>query len=208
MHALLTREVRWFRSGPLPPPTIEWFIDGAAHVTFSERVDHYDVACARRGVGVKNRDGRSIDAKFRVTPDRRDRLATGLEGVVADWLKLTRPVGATEVPRIEGTVAIEKRLFTRRYRLGDGALEAVPNGDLPAAGCDVELVEVGVADAICWSLCFEAFGPTHLLASAFTGGIDTFLTDAPVPPGLVLGHEESSDYPAWIARSDVHIGCG
>lgn len=202
MSSFLTREARWFRPGPLPVSVERWFAGDGLPAVASFRVDRYDVACAGRGVGIKDRGGATFDAKFRVTEERVMEIAPGLRGTVADWLKLTRPLEADDLPEIDGIATAAKRIVTRRYR-ATGALEFVPVFEYEAAvaGCDAEIVEVDVAGRTAWSLCFEAFGPS--LERSFSGGIAAFLKDTPLPPGLAFDLPDSRGYPALVAEACV-----
>lgn len=187
---LLTREARWFVDGRLPASVAEWFT-AAPDVESGERVDTYDVASARRGIGRKHRNGELVDVKVRIRDLGEVLLAGRLAGRLEDWRKVSRTADPSR-PRLVAPIEVAKALHTRRYPL--------PGSD---AGCEAELVEVVTNGAVAWSLCFETYGDPTLRARAFHHGIDRFTAETPVPTDLEFAPQRSRSYPNWIARIAV-----
>lgn len=191
-HATVTREVRWFRPGPIPTPVHEWFTSVTAEIDSEERTDWYDADFAHDGVGMKRRGTSTIEAKFRVMESGAVDLATGLTGRVEDWLKTSAPVVESSDDRGRHHLAIEKSVVTRRY--------PDSHADEQSAGCEAELVTITVRDHVAWSLCFETFGRPEDRFAAFDSGIRSFVADTPLPDGLAFNADDSRGYPDWISR--------
>ncbi|MEN8115090.1 MAG: hypothetical protein ABFS21_11980 [Actinomycetota bacterium] len=190
----LTREVRWFREGPISDAVVEWFTSSGATTKRLQRLDRYDSAAARRGIGVKRRDAQSHDTKRRLafTPDVA--LAPDIVGCVEDWVKTSTPIDrAAERPASYG-LPVLKDIITRVYLAEPSSADHAG-----AAGCGVELAVVTVGDRQAWTLSFETFGPSHRVAEALRAGIEGFLADTPLPDGLSFTGAESCGYPAWLA---------
>jgi hypothetical protein len=188
ISALVTREVRWFREGPLPAEVLEWFTRSATLRT-EWRVDLYDVKAAEDGIGRKQRDTSTIDSKVRVSTIQDVPLAPGLTGHVEDWLKISRPLG-TVATGISNPVEVRKRLHTRSFSL-DG------NAD---AGCEVELAEIRAGSRQAWSLCFETFGRPEHREDALRAGVEQFVMDTSRPDGFEFTQDSCLAYPDWITR--------
>lgn len=189
---LLTREVRWFHDGPLPPEVMDWFTasdDGEVEY----RTDRYDIGAARRGVGVKLRNRDAVDAKFPVHRTGPVTLAPGIEGRVEDWVKLTFPVAPSSTAM--AALVVDKEIVTRRHLV---------RAD-PTAGCEVELVAIAAGPRRSWTLALETFGSAGLLEQSLRTGIDGLRAAAPFPQALRLVGDRSSGYPAWIDQM-VQIG--
>ncbi len=185
---LVTREVRWFVDGPLPPDLIAWFT-ATEHVVHEElRTDYYDARSAESGVGLKYRNGSTFDAKYLLDDEVERHFGDRIVGLVGDWVKVSRPVsdpGALGAPLL----AIEKRLRTRVYTMDE----------TPSVGCEVELAEITTEHGVSWSLCFETFGETEDRDEALMAGITRFFADSPLPGDVHLEPQRSCGYPAWIA---------
>jgi hypothetical protein len=188
ISALVTREVRWFREGPLPSDVLEWFIESATYRT-ERRVDLYDVRAAEDGIGRKQRETSTIDSKVRVSTVRNVSLAPGLTGHVEDWLKISRPIESV-AKGISNPIEVEKHLHTRRFSL-DGHDDT---------GCEVELAEIRTGSVQAWSLCFETFGPPDRREDALRAGVEQFLMSTSCPDGLEFTQESCLAYPDWITR--------
>ena len=190
--AIVTREVRWFRSGPIPTPILDWFTSATVDIDSEERTDWYDADFAHDGVGVKRRGTSTVDAKFCVMECGAVDLASGLTGRVEDWLKTSAPVGESSDDRGHHHLEIGKSIVTRRY--------PDPQAGDQSAGCEAELVTITVRDQVAWSLCFETFGRPEDRFEAFDSGIQSFVSDTPLPDGLAFTADDSRGYPEWISR--------
>jgi hypothetical protein len=185
---VMTREVRWFFHGPLPGGFHEWFTS-ATH-TREHRVDVYDLASARNGVGRKHRDDAILDTKFRVDVFQSVPIAPGVVGHVEDWMKISESLNGAAMRPLAHPLPVDKKLLGRRYLL---------NGD-NHSGCEVELAEIEVGRLTAWSLCFETFGNPEDRGLALQSCFERFLSDTPLPHGFELGAEASVGYPDWISR--------
>jgi hypothetical protein len=145
---MLTREVRWFFDGRLPDHVLQWFT-GHADFGVERRIDRYDLASARRGVGVKQRGTTSLDSKFRVLRVHEVAIAPGVPGHVEDWIKISEPLDEHAANRLQDPVEVHKELFTRSYLL--------PGAE--GVGCEAELAWVIAGQVSAWTICFETFGP-------------------------------------------------
>lgn len=188
-EVVITREARWFRAGPLPTSLEEWFTNGGALGRRERRVDYYDRVSAGFGVGLKQRNDHSLDAKFLLAYEDAVPLAPGITGRIEDWIKLSQPIAASVNPN--GTyVEVKKDILTRLYTLGDD----------PSVGCEVELTGVEAGGRGAWTLCFETFGSSDLRQEALRAGVEAMLAETPLPASFELTAESSWGYPRWIDR--------
>jgi hypothetical protein len=185
---VMTREVRWFFPGPLAGDLREWFTS-AAH-THERRVDVYDLASARNGVGRKHRGDATLDTKYRANVFENVVLAPRIAGHVEDWMKLSQSLRGERTRPLTDPLPVDKIILGRRYPF---------DGDQDS-GCEVELAEIEVGGLAAWSLCFETFGNAEARGLALRSGFDRFLADTPLPRGLHLAMEASVAYPGWISR--------
>lgn len=192
---VVSREVRWFRPGPLPHLVLEWFSGSKATLEREHRVDWYDPDSAGRGVGAKWRGSVVFDVKVLLSHRDGVELAPGLSGRVEDWLKVSDPAPPAQEIALNGRVAVDKTLLTRYYRL---STNPDLNGQHQPAGCSVELASIAAIGVQFWSLCLETFGAPELRAEAFRSGIEGLLADTPLPGGLQFTPELSHGYPMWI----------
>ena len=122
---LVTREVRWFHTGPLPSAVIDWF-DPSGASTVESRVDVYDLAFARRGIGLKYRGGMAYDTKHR-TSVHEPLVLSGTVGRVEDWVKVSHPIEGRQ--GIDVPIVVEKRILTRRFEFDPPDAEHVRRGN-------------------------------------------------------------------------------
>lgn len=195
---LVTREVRWFHSGPIPASVLEWFTDSGRLGVHERRTDRYDLASARDGIGVKQRSSESVDMKRSVSQEAGIELAPGLVGCVEDWVKVSRLLDDATATTDERCVSITKDITTRRYILDEATIERGVE-----IGCEVELADINSGGRRAWTLCFETIGPAHTRQSALLAGIEGLLEETPLPDDLSFTTEESCGYPAWIAEFEV-----
>lgn len=203
---LLTREVRWFFPGDIPPSVYDWFTANGRRGEHERRVDYYDVALARIGVGAKSRNIGTLETKLPLSSRGDVDLGGSARGCIEDWVKVCAPVGTPATTTGSHVVAVHKNIVTRRHDLRSSS------DDATAVGYDVELVSIRSGGLRAWSICVETFGGAEHRTSAFRSGVAELLHDAPAPDDLALTGEWSCGYPTWIARyaaSDLptnHIG--
>lgn len=183
--ALMTREVRWFYDGPLPLSVLDWFTTPSHHA--EQRVDYYDLASARNGIGRKHRDSTTFDTKFRVDLFPSTPLAPGVTGQVEDWMKISEPLGESPEHAITEPFPVGKQLITRRIPWVDDS------------GCEAELAGIAAGGIRAWSLCFETFGAPERREEALAVGVQ-LLKETPQPNGVVFNQEASLSYPDWLAQ--------
>lgn len=208
-----TVEVRWILDGPLPAQVETWFgYDGV--LTPETRTDHYVVmhACSS-SVGIKlrgsaGREPTQVDVKARCGEEVELRLAPAVTGRAAAWSKWTLEL-ADPGAIVSGfepnspTLTTHKRRHLRRLFRGEPAREIAPDEDAET-GCDVELAIISLDDSelTCWSLGFEAFGPSDLAwASLRAIGAEWFERHGapPLAAPSRLDMRTSTDYPRWLA---------
>ena len=188
---IVTREVRWFAMGELPPEIDRWFTADGTLGAVEHRIDRYNLDHARHGAGVKARGDESLDTK-RLLGARDVDLGHGFSGRVEDWVKTMKPI-PEDWHRQDGSfVSVTKDLLTRRYLLD--AADTSP----AAAGCEAELARLSVADRIAWSFCLETFGDPSRRGDALRAGFDALLAETPLPDGSVIASEFSYGYPYWL----------
>jgi hypothetical protein len=194
MLILPSAEVRWFVRGPVDPLVAAWFESSdPPPQQESPRVDHY-LDRVDESLGIKLREGK-IEVKRReaIIGD----LAVGgrVLGVVERWRKWSFTLDDRDVPR-DSWIVVEKRRRLRKYAIRDGRAVAVPAGDRPAQGCNVELTELRVADDSWWTLGLEAYGDESTLEDQlWLAARAVFGDDAPP-----LTIDDSYAYPAWLRR--------
>jgi len=186
--AILTREVRWFHTGRLPPP-IQQAFDPPGVSVVEYRIDLYDLASARNGVGRKHRARSTLDTKFRLDVFTGVALTPGVSGQVEDWMKISEPLVGLPGEGLADPFPVAKRLQTRRFLL--------PGTD---SGCEVELVDVETGGTHSWSLCFETFGAPEAREQAFEFATGQFFAEIQLPPEIAFDHNSSLSYPDWINR--------
>ena len=184
---LVTREIRWFHRGILPVAISDWFaaLDGDHYE--EKRTDHYDVAAANRGAGVKYRDATHMDSKFLLSRRADLDLPGPFVGSVDDWVKISSPIADETDIAASQFLAVDKEMGTIAVWLASDRV----------AGCEIELVSIQTGGTDAWSICLETFGPPELRADAFQLGMRA-LADAP-RPAVDLTSEANYGYPSWIA---------
>lgn len=190
--SIVTKEVRWFFDGPLPLDVKMWFTAFSTRGERESRTDVYDRMEAGRGVGVKRRNGASVDAKHRVAHTDAVELRAGVSGRVEEWEKTSRSglvVGRDQV-------VVSKEITTRLFDLGSSGL------DVPT-GCEAELASLRVGSLRAWSLCFETYGDPDHRDEALLCGIVGLFGEGSLPDVLRLEQGSSFGYPEWISRLDL-----
>lgn len=184
---LVTREIRWFHRGALPHAVHDWFLAIDGDYFEEKRTDHYDVAAASRGAGVKYRDATHMDSKFLLSRRSDLELPARFAGSVDDWVKISSPIAPDTDIAASQFLAVDKDLAARAVWLTSDH----------TAGCEIELVAIRTGDIEAWSICLETFGPPEMRADAFHLGMST-LAAAPQPDSD-LTSAANYGYPSWIA---------
>ena len=192
---LVTREIRWFHRCAVPAEVLDWFTTVPGAYEFEMRTDHYDLAAAGNGAGVKYRHGTYMDSKFRLSVRHDVALPGPFGGKVEDWVKISTPITPDTPPPPLEFVRVDKQLHTKSFILDHIGFE----GERAVAGCEVEIASITSPNGTAWSLCFESFGPPELRRDAFLAGF-AGLTATPIPDDIVLTSDQNYGYPDWIAR--------
>lgn len=190
---LVTREIRWFHDGEAPPDVFEWFHALPGGHELEIRSDHYDLIAARTGAGVKYRNGRFMDSKFRLSSRQSTGILQPFDGFVEDWVKISTPISPDGTPPPDGFVRVDKQLLTKRIVADNNDTGA----DSSEVGCEIEIVSIDTPAGLAWSLCFESFGAPEARSVAFRAGIDAAAT-APFPDSVALASGYNGGYPLWL----------
>lgn len=197
---MVTSEIRWFNEGAVPVEMM-WFVTDSALGAHEERRDLYRLD-GRLDVGVKLRARALLELKRRRSSVWGHPAAGGPGGLVEVWHKWSPADGLVD-PALAGRwIEVHKRIFRRRFSV-DGAEMELVDHSAPRAGCDVEIVALGVEGLEAWSFAFAAHGPqrTHRasIASAWRA-----LARGPAPARtLVAAMQDSCGYPEYLER---HFG--
>ena len=82
----LTTEARWFFDGPLPAEVLTWFTNEGTAGVVEDRCDVYRIEEQPRvDVGVKYRNGATLELKLRVRPPQPSTIGRDLDGWMESW---------------------------------------------------------------------------------------------------------------------------
>ena len=196
-------EVRWFMpaNDARVPRLTSWFSHASSE---APRTDRY-LRVQRADLGVKERGGSgraSLETKFRVCAFGLVHFTPTILGELERWTKLSHAsTDAGDGGR--GWTTLRKERRVRVFGLTSGRIAEATGGQLPGAGCAVELTRVDLVDGkgnaapAAWTLGLEAFGPQETLLEALYGvGRAVFAEQ----PDLRLEAASSKGYPAWLAE--------
>lgn len=193
-----TTEIRWFVTGELPVDVRRWFIGPAAAAAEARR-DRY-LLDGRTDVGLKFRNGETLELKTRLQTGPALELAGGLVGVVERWRKWTPADGLVQPSASGRWVDVDKWIVKRRFELDGAEVEFSPALSAGPA-CDVEIVAVHAATTTAWSLAFAASGSRSSRLSAIGAAWLALLpTEAPTISDMGLDCGESMGYPEWLSH--------
>jgi hypothetical protein len=170
-----------------------------------ERRDRY-LCDGRTDVGVKIRNGETLELKTRLTTGPVVDLGAGLIGNIERWRKWTlggadldRPLSPRRIDA-DGWIDLDKRIAKRRFLLDGIEVEYSPQ--LPhEPSCDVEIVDVRAAGEAAWSFAFAAHGPRGSRLATVRSAAQAVLADGgPTWRDGGLGRHASMGYPEWIGR--------
>ncbi|MBT5756311.1 MAG: hypothetical protein HOI41_15240 [Acidimicrobiaceae bacterium] len=194
-----TTEARWFFDGPLPAEVLTWFTNGGTAGVVEDRCDVYRIEEQPRvDVGVKYRNGATLELKLRVRPPQPSTIGRDLDGWMESWQRWSPAGGRVDLGHQTTSVEVDKTIIKRRFAANGG--EVLLSADARAKthqGCDVEIVSISVGDATEWSFAFAAFGPSQHHQSLATAW-ETLVSDQPKPDQLRLRRCNSKGYPEWL----------
>ncbi len=195
-----TSEVRWFFEGRPPAQVLNWFIAGTGGLV-EERSDTYRLD-GQVDVGVKRRDGSTLELKLRARPPVPFVADHRLVGRLEQWERWSPADGRICPGDQVAWVDVDKKVIKRRFGR-DGREVALTDATraMTGQGCDVEIAAVSTDDRTAWTFAFAAFGesdgrPGDLLRAAWAA----LVSPAPPPDRLLLSSEHSYGYPEWLSR--------
>jgi len=195
----LTTEARWFFDGPLPAEVLTWFTNEGTAGVVEDRCDVYRIEEQPRvDVGVKRRDGATLELKLRVRPPQPSTIGRDLDGWMESWQRWSPAGGRVNLGHQTSWAEVDKRIIKRRFAAnGDEVLLSADARAKTHQGCDVEVVSISVDGATEWSFAFAAFGPAdhnQCLTTAWA----TLVSKHPQPDQLRLRAGNSKGYPEWL----------
>lgn len=191
LSVVLTREIRWFFDGVIPPWFLEWFGSLSGPLFQEDRSDVYDLEAAHQNVGLKRRSpANTLDCKMLLSLRRGVDLGLGIQGDVEDWIKISQPLDESTVA--PGRVEVLKRTMSKRFFLDTGA------------GCEAEAAEISIGEIEAWTFCLETFGDADLRAAAMAHGLEAVFGVVGFPPRLFLTAANSHSYPKWLSLNHPH----
>ncbi len=211
MEAPISRELRWFLSGPVPAEAWDWFngLPGKKSKTSFPRKDIYLVVPRHEDLGLKVREGR-LEIKIRTTRHKLHVVTKGsIAGFPEDWTKDTwdyaDPIGDISTPFKKGTrVRVIKSRSQRKYAVSRNGLSPVPVAKRPDRAFLIELTEL-FSEAVDkkdersaprrdWTIACEAICHQNHVAEAFELGTRKLLEPY---RGPALSKKHSYGYPRF-----------
>lgn len=203
---LISAELRWFYSGPLPGEVALWFQAEALGQNLDAAASREDVYLDLPDcpyLGIKLREER-LEIKL-----RRQELGgfknQVWEGKAEKWCKWSCEQPTAE-PLVSAAaiaqgpwIKVLKERMQRKYQvLPDHSLQTVAIEAEVDRGCTAEVAQVKIQGNPWWSLAFEAFGPDAELINSLQTTADWVLKGY-VGPQLHL--QASYAYPTWLAMT-------
>ena len=198
-----TAEVRWFGVSSPPEAAVEWFL-ARGGVDRQDRIDSYQVL-ERTDLGVKRRDGTTLEIKVRRKRDQLPTLFSGVPAHIEEWCKWRAPSEDALPHPVNGWVEVHKSLLTLDYR-PSGAMGAPLPLEEPTVGCEVELATVTIGGQLAWTLAFEARGALPWRRRWLVSTARLFMSSS--PRTLQRALQMAAGYPEWLARATVAAHCG
>ena len=192
-------EVRWIFPGRLDAAVSGWFRRFPAWV--ESREDTYLLSPEPRGLSVKIRGGRALEAKaYRGSPGSLD-VAGRARGRMESWRKWTTALDPSSREGRDPSCwrPVGKTRRVAQFSLAGGRIvSGAPQGGHEPR-CHLELTEIRMQDQDWWSLGFEATGPAHLLRTVLEATAGPVFTHA-LPGDLQPGPRECRSYAQWLGQ--------
>ena len=187
-------EVRWIFPGLLAAAMTGWFERFPAEVRLVE--DAYLLDPYLPGLSVKVRGGRALEVKLYGGSPGLLHVAGRALGRLQYWDKSSFPHGPASY--VSGSRAAwrpvnKKRRITWFSRTAGARVPGLSHD----RGCAVELTEVSVRGEPCWTLGFEATGPTVALRTELDAAVAAVFA-RPLPVGVDLGMDNCHSYAHWL----------
>jgi hypothetical protein len=196
----LSLEVRWIVDGPTPEEMVRWA--GPFEGTAEERDDRYLMGLPTTELGVKIRDGASLDTKtFQGSPGVLSMAGAG--GRLEFWERRSLALDADHIPGDDAAMwrTVSKIRRRRSFRMLDGRVIERPLADAELPGCTVELTDVIMGGRAWWTFALEASGsPSEVLEEDVRRTAELFFAD-PVPGGVPFDLAHSESYVQWLERA-------
>ena len=205
---LYSAETRWFIPERLPDEVLNWFKGGMILDSEEVRVHEYLLFPDCESVGVKLREGR-LEIKAICGPSQPIKADLGVRGHIERWTKWSLPIDGMRTLDValhqsDRWMKVHKERFLRRFSAEQGRPVEVTKrqGYFPTVGCNVEVTRIEVdADPQYWfTIGFEAFGPPSVTRRILDEALLLFFEEHGRVPGSTLGEDESTGYPAWLAK--------
>ncbi len=152
----------------------------------------------RCDVGVKRRDGETLEIKVRQTIDERIGLGHGLAGSLEVWRKWSPAEGRVEDGMGSRWVDVHKSIVKRRFSIDGTETAFSSDAQVTGAGCDVEVAGVTVDGVEAWTFAFAAFGPPATRRDALVAAWHGLLAGTRCPEPLGLRTGRAMGYPEWL----------
>lgn len=212
-----SREVRWFFDGAASehPSIVHWF---ETHAPFTKasvcarpewqgrlggKPDVYLLLPGVDDIGIKWREG-SLQVKGLVEETGTVRFCDRHEGRVQRWIKWSCAGLPAEIHSIFGPdaryrrnlVPVTKIRALRLFDLDEKEPSEVPPGVMLNHGIALDLTDMVIGDACCFSVAFEAFPDDLARAGQFNDTVECLL-DGLSEVSLAL--DWSVSYPGWLS---------
>ena len=198
-------EVRWIFPGELASAVAGWFARFPVKTTVLK--DAYLLDPHLPGLSVKVRGARALEVKvYRGSPGLLE--VTGrTRGRLESWQKWSFPHGPADLDGRDpaGWRPVSKQRRISRFSLAGRLVRASDRGLGEEPSCAVELTDVHARGEACWTLGFEATGPTNVLRSELEAAAALVLA-VPLPGGLELGVDDSRSYAQWLYQRPQALG--
>ena len=206
---LVTTELRWFASGPLPDVLSTWFEQ--CELKFSEqsqpssetRTDRY-LCLPCEFLNVKFRQGK-LEVKWRQAIVETLTLPHGSQGQLERWVKWNAQAVAEEdwlsqvIAESQDWVEVHKARSQRFFSIDPASAQTTIPAQSPHNGCSAELTELEVQQQSWWSLAFEAVGQIPQQPQTLKSIVHDFLEHMPQELRLEkLRLSQSCAYPHWL----------
>lgn len=200
---LPSAEVRWLIRGEPGKPALDWFGAGEANRE-DQRTDEYVLFESCHTVGVKERKGK-LEIKALVRAPHPVAFALDMARLLDHWLKWSFKLPpseefAKELDEVDRLSILKQRWLRKFETVGNGFRE-VPLTAFPDEGCNAELtklevLDIGAAPSIWWTLGFEAFGTRSLLEGYLGKSLEHVVGRRTL--AVPLNKTASKSYPVWI----------
>lgn len=204
---LVTSELRWFAPGPVPSDVRSWFTDDGARGSCEERRDLYRLD-GTADVGVKLRGHEILELKRRRSAVEGSPVRGAPRGWFEVWHKWSPADELVAAATDASWVDVHKRIIRRRFSM-DGTEVELSDAErsMAGAGCDVEIVAIGVGALEAWSYALAAYGPQRSRRTSIESAWRAIGVGSAVGR-VAAGTGISCGYPEWLRQCTSEIPTG